>query len=149
MKYEIGEVYAQAINDIATVIHQANVDQGWWQDLYDVLDCIDVAHVNPRSEECLLMKRKVELWFEMSKAALIHSEVSEMVEGMRKNIMDSHLTHREADEVEGADALIRLLDLMSARGCDIGGATDEKFAYNQERADHKREAREGENGKLV
>jgi hypothetical protein len=147
MKYEIGDAYAQALTDISTVIHQSNVDAGWWQDLYDVLNIIDDAHLTP--EDKILFKRKVTLWFEMTKAALIHSEISEMVEGMRKGFMDSHLRWRAASEVEGADAFIRLADLMAARGEDLGHSTDEKFAYNQERADHKVENREAEGGKLA
>ena len=149
VKYEIGDAYAQTLTDISTIIHQQNVDAGWWNDLYDVLDCIEIAHVDPQGDGCLLMKRKVRMWFEMTKLALIHSEISEMCEGMRKGLLDSHLDWREAAEVEGADAFIRLADLMAARGHDLGHATDEKFTYNQERPDHKKDAREGEKGKLV
>jgi hypothetical protein len=148
MKYEIGEAYGQALTDISAVIHQANVDAGWWQDLYDVCDII-MSCPTIGAEERNLLTRKVVMWFEMTKLALIHSEISEMCEGIRKGKMDSHLPWREASEVEGADAFIRLADLMAARGEDLGGATDEKFTYNQGRADHKKEHREGENGKLV
>lgn len=147
-QYEISEPYEQAINDMAAVIHQCNVDRGWWNDLYEVLDLIE-GDPTLSINRCIQLKEKVRLWFEMSKAALIHSEVSEMVEGMRKRSMDSHLPERMADEVEGADVFIRLLDLMAARDCDIGGAVGEKFEYNQERADHLPENRQGLGGKLV
>lgn len=48
--------------------------------------------------------------------ALIHSEISEALEGERKNLMDSHLPHRRAGEVEMADAYIRILDMIGGLG---------------------------------
>ena len=41
--------------------------------------------------------------------ALIHSELSEMLQAERIGEMDKHLPHRLAAEVECADALMRLL----------------------------------------
>ena len=81
------------------------------------------------------------------KLALIHSEISEALEGIRKNIDDGHLPHRKAFEVELADALIRIFDLAGATGVDVAGALVEKMAYNAKRADHKPENRAKENGK--
>ena len=41
---------------------------------------------------------------------LVVSEISEAMEGERKDLMDDHLTHRKMGEVEMADAAIRLFD---------------------------------------
>lgn len=79
--------------------------------------------------------------------ALIHSELSEAMEGERKNLMDSHLPHRKAAEVELADTLIRIFDYAGEYGYDLEGAYREKLAYNAQRADHKAEARLKNNGK--
>lgn len=81
------------------------------------------------------------------KIALIHSEVSEAMEGHRKSLMDDHLPHRRMVEVELADLLIRVFDTAGAMRLDLAGAMIEKLAYNQERADHKLENRRSENGK--
>jgi len=82
-----------------------------------------------------------------TKLCLIHSEISEAMEGHRKDLMDSHLPHRKAVEVELADAIIRIADLAGALGLDVGGAIDEKMEYNSNRNDHKLEVRASEGGK--
>lgn len=79
--------------------------------------------------------------------ALIHSEISEAMEGFRKGMNDDHLPERPQAEVEFADAVIRIADTCGKYGFDLGGALAEKFAYNQSRADHKLENRSKEGGK--
>jgi len=79
--------------------------------------------------------------------ALCHSELSEALEGRRKNLQDDHLPHRKAEEVEVVDCLIRLFDLAAAFGYDLDGAYMDKMAYNEERADHTYAARLASNGK--
>ncbi len=78
---------------------------------------------------------------------LVHSEISEAMEGHRKNLMDDKLPHRKMFEVELADALIRILDIAGGLKLDLGGAVREKLEYNSKRADHKVENRLKENGK--
>ena len=112
------------LNDLAAECHAAN--QTWWHD--------------PRTGE-LLHRNKGEL------LCLIHSEISECMEGERKNLMDDKLPHRRMAEVELADALIRIFDYAGAYGYDLDGAVAEKRAYNAQRADHKVEARLRANGK--
>lgn len=80
---------------------------------------------------------------------LIHSEISEGLEGFRKNLMDDKLPHRKMLEVELADAAIRIFDLAGGLGFNIGDAIAEKMAFNAQRADHKPENRNGENGKKI
>lgn len=81
------------------------------------------------------------------KLCLTHSEISEAMEGDRKNLMDDHLPHRKMIEVELADAIIRILDLAGYLELDVGGAMVEKLHYNTQRADHKRENRDKSGGK--
>lgn len=78
---------------------------------------------------------------------LIHSEISEALEGHRKGLMDDHLPNRKMFEVELADAVIRIMDLAGALNIDIGGALVEKLLYNIDRADHKPENRADPGGK--
>lgn len=115
---------ANTLNDYAQMVHAAN--QKWWHDL---------ATGEP------LRRNKGEM------IALIHSELSEALEGVRKNLPDTHLPHRPMEEVEMADALIRILDYCAGHGLDIHGAFTEKMHYNSIRADHTVEHRSAPNGK--
>lgn len=115
---------AYQINRLCMRVHEAN--QQWWHDL-------NTGEKLDRNVPEML--------------ALVHSEISEALEGHRKNLNDSHLPHRKSIEVELADALIRIFDLGAGLGLDLGGAYEEKMAYNATRDDHKREARLQENGK--
>jgi NTP pyrophosphatase (non-canonical NTP hydrolase) len=79
--------------------------------------------------------------------ALMHSELSEALEGHRKGLMDDKLPHRKMVEVELADCVIRIFDCAGAMGLDVAGAIAEKLEYNLRRADHKPEARLQPGGK--
>jgi len=114
----------EAINELAQMVREAN--ENWW---------VDLETGKP------LDRNKGEL------LALIHSEVSECLEGVRKGLWDDHLPHRTMEEVELADAVIRILDYAGGFGLDIGGALMEKLEYNAKRSDHKPENRRKGGGK--
>lgn len=82
-----------------------------------------------------------------TKLCLIHSEVSEAMEALRKDKMDDKLPHRHGVEVELADAIIRIADLAGQLNLDVEGAIEEKMKYNSTRLDHKLEVRNSEGGK--
>lgn len=81
------------------------------------------------------------------KLMLIVSEVSEAMEGDRKDLMDDKLPHRKMLEVELADAVIRIFDLAGRKDLDLGTAIAEKLAFNAVRPDHKVEIRALAGGK--
>lgn len=110
------------LNGMARQIFKQNESVGWWSEGVE----------NRNVGEIL---------------ALVHSEVSEALEAVRKDKKDDHLPHRSGLEVELADTVIRILDLAGAYKLDLGGAVAEKFEYNKKRADHKKENREKDGGK--
>lgn len=82
-----------------------------------------------------------------NKLMLTVSELSEAMEGDRKNLMDDKLPHRPMREVELADAVIRIFDLAGAFDMDLAGAIAEKMEFNANRPDHKIENRVAVGGK--
>jgi hypothetical protein len=78
---------------------------------------------------------------------LVHSEISEALEGHRKNLMDDHLPNRRMFDVEVADAVIRLLDIAAHLIPEFVDTLYEKLDYNLVRADHKDDHRRSEHGK--
>lgn len=113
-----------AINDLCAKIHELN--QKWWVDLHTG----EPLQRNVGEMLCL-----------------VHSEISEAMEGHRKNLQDDKLPHRSMFEVELADAIIRICDIAGGMGLDLSGAIAEKLEFNKTRIDHTAEHRLSENGK--
>jgi hypothetical protein len=111
--------YEDTLNDMAIECHARAVVAGWWDKPRNAGECI----------------------------ALMHSELSEALEGVRKDAQDEHLPEFTSEEVEFADALIRIFDYAGARQLCLGEAFVAKLLYNASRADHKPEARAAAGGK--
>lgn len=124
-------------NNLAEICHAASHSAGWWHDPKTGADLRQECRDGTRFGKALVAE----------KLALIHSEVSEAMEGARKNLPDDKLPHRPMIEVELADAIIRIGDLAGALGLDLGGAIAEKMAFNAVRPDHKPENRVAAGGK--
>lgn len=109
--------------------YDTSIAAGWWDDLAD-LNVIDMS-----------------TYMYATKIALIHSEASEMLEGLRRGHRDDHIPHRSAEEVEAADIFIRLMDYCGARQLDLTSAVIDKMEYNRHRVDHKAKERVAYGGK--
>ena len=128
-KKQMSSSLKEVINHLVDIAHGQAKSAGWWGDLNTG---------KPITDNPMCFARSL---------ALIHSELSEAMEGDRKDVMDDKLPHRKMREVELADAFIRLLDTSGGFGIDLGGAVEEKLEYNKTRADHQKSNRKGAGGK--
>lgn len=120
------EEILHSINMLTEICHGASVKGGWWTDI--------------NTGEAL-ERNKLEM------LALIHSEVSETTEGVRKGINDDHLPQYPMEDVEVADVLIRVFDYIGGHKLQTADAFVDKIEYNANRADHKVENRKKDGGK--
>jgi len=135
-RYEIEEAAAVLLR----YCHGIAKESGWWTNLKtgeDLTSPLFGLHNDPASLNVNVPE----------KLCLIHSEISEGMEGFRKSLKDDKLKHRQMLEVELADAVIRIFDLAGGIGLDLPGAIAEKLHFNTVRADHKLENRKQEGGK--
>lgn len=131
------EQLVDAVNLLVEKCHSASYRSGWWSDLEMGMYLREQCRVGTRFGKALVAE----------KLCLIHSEVSEAMEGHRKGLMDDKLPEFKAITVELADACIRIFDLAGALGLDLGPALAAKMAYNANREDHKPENRNKPGGK--
>ena len=122
---ERDEIYT-GVNTLVRVCNRLAVQGGWWH--------------NPETGEPLA-RNKGEMF------ALMHSEISEAMEGERKGLMDDHLPDRPSVEVELGDTVIRIGDYAGGFKHDLAGAILDKLEYNARRLDHKPENRVKAGGK--
>lgn len=95
--------FVTAMRGMQAAVHSLSLVKGWWDSgAFDELNA--------------------------AKMALIHSEVSEALEELRKQEIDM-----TAVGIELADVVIRVMDFCEARGIDLGKAIVDKHAKNMTR----------------
>ena len=97
--------FIEAFNAIANDVHDTANEKGWWDE-------------DRNNGEII---------------ALMHSELSEGLEALRKDLSSDHIPDFKGIEEELADVIIRILDMAPARGWLIAEALIAKIEYNKTR----------------
>lgn len=120
---------------IAMACHEITEDKGFWKDRDLVINL-------PSATGFTVARR--ELFIKAEMIALMHSELSELLEGLRKSpggFKDEHCPDFSNEVVELADLLIRVFDYARAFRLPLGAAIIAKMHYNATRPyKHNKEA---------
>jgi hypothetical protein len=116
MNAELAGDFVRSFRQLAELAHENSRAKGFWS-------LIEELKTHPRFSE-------IEVIWKISRAGLVHSEVSESVEGIRKNLADDHLPERSMEVAELADTVIRILDYAGAYNLPLAEVILEKMAYN-------------------
>ena len=103
--------YVEAYEEYAEYVHEWAVRKGWWD--------IEEVHGGERNDAEMI--------------ALMHSELSEALEGLRKSLDSEKIPGYLNVEEELADCIVRIMDYGSARGLRIGEALVVKQRFNEKR----------------
>lgn len=129
-------------NAIQKEVHQTAIEKGWWQDQdADFLDALANTDELKTMDSVIMKLRTIATRLlnhnDGEKIALMHSELSEALEGIRhSNPPSDKIPSFLAAEEECADTIIRIMDLAEKRQWRIAEAVTAKAAYNKGRT-HK------------
>lgn len=122
---DAGLLFIEGFNSLAMDVHITAQEKGWW-DMRDSL----VQAAEKHSPELAEFARKA---VACQMIALEHSELSEGLEGLRKNLNDDKIPEFTMEEAEAADCIIRIMDRAYARKLRIAEAVVAKMAMNRTR----------------
>lgn len=133
IRYKLRNGIWYALKLFQLAVHDCAVAHGWWEHS-GAYNEIKQALLDAGKEGYLPYLEHLDRHNDGEKIALMHSELSEALEALRKDLYDDKLKERAGVEVELADCVIRILDYAEQRGLDIAGAMLEKHQYNKGRS---------------
>jgi KaiC/GvpD/RAD55 family RecA-like ATPase len=119
------EAFVAAFNILAKDAHETAVTKGWWKERKRL---INVASAHDPALGAFAEKAIAGMM-----VALEHSELSEGLEGLRKDLSDDKIPEFTMEEAEAADTIIRIMDRAVARNLRVGWAIIAKMRMNKGR----------------
>lgn len=126
-------------NQLAHDVHVTAVQKGWWDppaEAQALMTALQELCGNTVQRDTLLgYVDKLADRNDGEMIALFHSELSELLEGIRHGNPESEkLAGFSSAEEECADVLIRMMDTAKKRGWRVAEAVVAKMAYNETRS---------------
>lgn len=115
----------KTIDELCGEVFGNSEDHGFWEESWKTFNLLKWA------DDAVAAKYTLDV--KLSKIALIHSELGEMTEGVRKPGPDQHCPAFTQEEIELADVLIRAFDYAGAFQLRLAEAIQAKMDYNRSR----------------
>lgn len=116
----------ESLGMFARIAYDTAEEHGFWDEFRQTQDSLEHREGRVLADKHLLDTK-------LSKIALMHSELGEMTEGVRKPREDEHCPEFTSEEVEAADTFIRLMDYVGKFNLRFAEAVIEKMRYNSTR----------------
>lgn len=117
------EIIVSSVNLMVEKFHGNSLAHGFHDDLEEIKSNLRVIGRHDLAETVDLMSGGM-------KIALMHSELSEGLEGLRKGLTSDKVPEFTAEEEELADAFIRIMDRAGEKNLRLGEAIIAKHEYN-------------------
>lgn len=130
--YELLEVTMHPLDELASRCYHDNKKKGFWEAPTTMQECKE-KNGDAVLDVFVLSKPQYVNLKKMEKVMLIVTELSEGVEGIRKDLPSDKIAGFTSEEEEMADALIRILDYAGGFNLRLGAAFEAKLAYNASR----------------
>ena len=129
--------FVEGWNELAEFINTTAIEKGWWQAPEDALAISQWLHAEGNCPNAEVREQLIAKLNNLSKRnegeilALIHSEISEALEGLREgNPKSKKLPFFTTVEEELADAMIRIADYAKMYDLRVAEAMVAKVEYN-------------------
>jgi NTP pyrophosphatase (non-canonical NTP hydrolase) len=111
------------ISELVNASYKNAKGHGFWEDFKIIQDIVDDIEYG---EKCDMVNKTLKINAICTRLSLIHDEVSEAVEGLRKDDIDNF-------KEELADVVIRVADLSGGLGIDLEAEIKKKMEINKSR----------------
>lgn len=118
------QAFAQVVDEFVEGVYRDNEAKGFWKKYYQTRE---------KLQDTPELLEEYERTFKAQRIALMHSELSEGLEGIRKDLQDDKLPDVPMDQAELADTVIRIFDYAGRWNIPLGTVIARKLAYNRGR----------------